>query len=469
MNLGLALIARDEEQNLPHLLASVEGVFDQVVLLDTGSTDKTIDIFVEWAKRQPGMLYKVGRFQWIQDFAAARNEADAMLDTEWRVWADCDDEIKNAGVLRQLAEQAPPELSAYVMGYNYAQTPEGINLCYLHRERLVRAGKGFWRGRVHEAQEIDGAVQFVSPELVEWVHRKGLHAAHEEPSPRNLEILLKWLEDEPENTRVLAYLGTESAVRGKHEDACAYYERYLQVNPDWEEEQAQVCRKYAASLNALGRINEARDKAFRAMILCPNWPDSYLTLAEWSAQKGQFTQAAQWADRVLELGRPQTLLIINPRDYDFLPRKYKAIALGAAEQWDEAVAVGREALAMFPDEDLFTLVNGWRLQSKREHTAATYAMCANQLIAHDEQLKALTLLEECVPYFATDHPSIVGLRSMLRDRLSWVHRDESFAEHYTFGGSKPEDFHTDERADEVAQILPRVDFLLRGLKEQIAA
>lgn len=77
---GLALIAKDEEEALPGLLASVEGAFDQVALLDTGSTDRTVEVFEEWSAaekvRQPGFISTLGHFEWCDDFAAARNAAD---------------------------------------------------------------------------------------------------------------------------------------------------------------------------------------------------------------------------------------------------------------------------------------------------------------------------------------------------------------------------------------------------------
>ena len=50
MSVGLAIIARDEAANLPWLLDSVRGAFDQVVLCDTGSTDATVEIFEQWAR-----------------------------------------------------------------------------------------------------------------------------------------------------------------------------------------------------------------------------------------------------------------------------------------------------------------------------------------------------------------------------------------------------------------------------------
>src|SRR5689334_8479307 len=106
--IGLALIAKNEEATLPRLLASVEGAFDQVVLCDTGSTDRTVKVFGDWCKRQTGVRWRVVRHKWTDDFAAARNKSYKSLTSDWCCWADCDDEIIGANRLREAARSAAP-------------------------------------------------------------------------------------------------------------------------------------------------------------------------------------------------------------------------------------------------------------------------------------------------------------------------------------------------------------------------
>lgn len=471
VTLGLALIARNEETSLPRLLDSIKGSFDQVVLVDTGSKDKTVEVFGQWCQeeceRNPQFSFKAAPFEWIDDFAAARNFAHSLLDTEWQVWADCDDVIVNAPNIRNLVAQAPPELTAYICDYNYAQDPNtGQCMCVLKRERIVRSGAARWDGRIHEAQAVQGTVTMVPQEQVVWVHQKPLDATERQYSnQRNLRILRKWLKEEPENTRVLAYVGTELAARGKHKQAIGYYKRYLDLNPDWHEEQAQVCRKMSASLIVLERYKEARDRAYRGMHLVPQWPDSYNTLAEFHFHIGEYEKTIWWADRVLEMGLPQTVLIINPLDYAYLPLKMKALAYIEMRDFDRALHFGKNAMALFPsDLGLQQAMAFAQQEAKREHTANTFVMACQQLIAHDEQLKAKTLIEDCVPHFATDHPSVVQIRSMLRERLLWL--DGGYADHYEHGGSKPEDFHGDEMIDPIGNAISRTGLLAYELGEQ---
>jgi glycosyltransferase involved in cell wall biosynthesis len=80
------MIVRDEEKNLSHCLESVSGVFDEVVVVDTGSSDRTVEIAQEFGAR-------VFEFTWIDDFAAARNEALAHATGDYAFWLDADDVV----------------------------------------------------------------------------------------------------------------------------------------------------------------------------------------------------------------------------------------------------------------------------------------------------------------------------------------------------------------------------------------
>ncbi len=467
--IGLALIVRDEEETLPQLLASIEGAFDQVVLVDTGSTDATEAQFKWWAIEQDLPLgYNIARFKWIDDFAAARAYADSFLKTDWTCWADADDTIRNAQNLRQLAAEAPPDLLSYICSYDYARDQHGNCACRLVRERLVRRGAGEWVGRVHESQLIAGRQQLVSPDVVEWVHNHPPDPS--DSNERNIRILEAWIEEEPDNPRVVGYLGTELLIRGELDRAGELFERYVALKTGWDEERAQIYRKLGGVRIAQGRHDEAIDAALEAVRLLPSWPDSYLTLAEAYHEKGEWAKAIQWAEEVLRRGEPQTMLIVNPLDYTVTPRMVLASALGELGHIDKALGVAEDALEIIPDHPgLRGKRQEWLATGQREATAQTVLALARQLIGHDEQVKALALLELAVPYFAIDHPEVVALRSQLRERLYPLFEPDGYAAAYVAGGEEPEQLTDDERIDEICNALPRCGFLLDGIGEQLAA
>ena len=89
VSVSLTMIVKNEEDNLPHCLASVAGLFDEIVVVDTGSTDRTKEIAL-------GFGAKVFDFAWIDDFAAARNASLARATGDYAFWLDADDVLEPA-------------------------------------------------------------------------------------------------------------------------------------------------------------------------------------------------------------------------------------------------------------------------------------------------------------------------------------------------------------------------------------
>jgi tetratricopeptide (TPR) repeat protein len=473
--LGLALIARNEETRLPNLLKSVAGCFDYAALVDTGSKDGTVEVFNAWCKAEteanPEFRGVWAPLPWADDFSAPRRKGDELLsdwaDCEFFCWADADDTINGAANLRGLAASMPADVAAFVFDYNYAQDPHGNCVCRLKRERIVRRGAhGRWEGRVHEAQLIDGGAGYQPPGACEWIH----HPEADGRAPdRNLKILRRWLRDEPRNPRVLGYVGTELMGRGQVKKAAGYFQRYLKEHTGWDEERAQIHRKLALCLISQGRLADAERQALTALTVMPSWTDSYLTLAEVCYHRHEWQKAGDWCKRVLELGCPDTLLIVNPLEYQIQPRVIMAGSLGGLGRYGGAIEIGQEIMALVPDHaEVAKTLAAWRSLHKREQVAAKAIEDAQVLVAHDEQAKALILLEQCVPVFATDHPSVVAIRSQLRERLLFVNDPELYASHYEDAPDNAPDTD-DERALAIVEQLPRAHFLLDTLRELEAA
>jgi tetratricopeptide (TPR) repeat protein len=232
---GLALIARDEERTLPRLLASCDAAFDEVVLVDTGSRDGTVECFEAWAATQPGTRCAVAQFDWVDDFGAARRFAHGLLTTDWQVWADCDDEIVGAAELRALAAEARDDLAAYSVEYDYA----GDGAYALARERLVRAGRGRWTGRVHEVQVIDGAWANVGRGRLLWRHHgdsgSDAHLGTTPRAERDLRILSEEVRADPYDGRAAFYLAQTLRDLGRTQAAIDAYARRAELG-GWEEE-----------------------------------------------------------------------------------------------------------------------------------------------------------------------------------------------------------------------------------------
>ena len=94
--LSLCTIVKNEEQSLPKCLETVRDLVDDIVILDTGSTDKTVEIAEQFGA-------KVYYFEWCNDFAIARNEALRYVEGEWVLVLDAD-EVLNPAIAPQLKQ-----------------------------------------------------------------------------------------------------------------------------------------------------------------------------------------------------------------------------------------------------------------------------------------------------------------------------------------------------------------------------
>jgi glycosyltransferase involved in cell wall biosynthesis len=220
-SLGLSLIARDEEANLPRLLASISGAFDQIALADTGSEDRTVEVFEEWAAGQDLPLgWRVGSFDWCDDFAAAREFADSLLATDWRAFADADDTLTGADELRPLVEEVTPDVGCIAFDYLGDDRQDGP------RVRLCRRGWTCWYGPAHAVPILVRPAQIVvvPPEVTAWQHHRTDRTASDE---RDRRILAGWLAAEPDNPRALGLSANDLMRRGERGRAADLLDRYL--------------------------------------------------------------------------------------------------------------------------------------------------------------------------------------------------------------------------------------------------
>ena len=87
--LSVCMIVKNEERFLGQCLASVKDIADELIVIDTGSTDRTVEI-----AREHGA--QVGYFEWCNDFAAARNASIAPATGDWILFLDADEELSSA-------------------------------------------------------------------------------------------------------------------------------------------------------------------------------------------------------------------------------------------------------------------------------------------------------------------------------------------------------------------------------------
>lgn len=198
---GLALMVHNEEHNLPNLLDCIEGAFDQIAFVDNAdpcSDDATLEIFRDWCA-DTGQPHIIDQFAWTDDYSAKRNYTQGLLTTDWICWTDADDTIHGADNLRALAAEAPSDLAAYELEYDFIYDENDELIGGHPRERLVRRHLGTWMYRVHELQRIDGPRLYADRGVAHWVHRPRTPEEIQADRERDRRIFDTWEQDEPDN------------------------------------------------------------------------------------------------------------------------------------------------------------------------------------------------------------------------------------------------------------------------------
>lgn len=143
-SITLACIMKNEAHNIPRLLKSVEGCFDEIVFTDTGSTDGSSDV-----ARSHGVT--VRDFAWVDDFSAARNASFEGVRTDYVAWLDLDDVLENPEGFLNFRNDAMGLCDYWLASYHYSSDAAGKAMCTFARERVFRVLKGYqWKYFVHE-------------------------------------------------------------------------------------------------------------------------------------------------------------------------------------------------------------------------------------------------------------------------------------------------------------------------------
>lgn len=411
--ISATLIARNEAANVERCLSSFWADCDEVVIVDTGSTDGTVRACREFAKAagQPDKL-RVGKFKWVDDFSAARNYADSLATGTWLLWGDFDDEIIGLGELRRIAEEASPDVVAFFTHYTYAQDEHGNTISELWRERLVKRGAAQWVGRLHEHKMFTyGQCIQVDPKLARWVHHRKMDASTS--SERNLRILTKWDHDEPDTPRIVQSLALEHLGANDWDSAIPTFRKYLALPDEPPDRRAQASRFLTQALLQTNQVQEAHDVAHASLAEHLGWADTYLSIAECAQTMGKPLDSYRMAKQALDIGKPESLLILNPLQYTAHPRAIMAVCAMQLGRVDEAMRLSDEVLEICPTYPLVAAnLPGWRGYVLKEQTVSAFLSTAKMLVEHGEALKARRLLD-CVPYFATDDPRVVQGRVSL--------------------------------------------------------
>lgn len=265
------MIARNEARCIARCLRSMRPWVDQMIVLDTGSTDDTVAIAQAEGAR-------VHHFEWADDFAAARNAALTLSQADWNIVIDADETLSEGGEVLKLLEQQAPDFVGRIDVRSNFRPDEGIPLqtssTWIPR---VLPGSIRYEGSIHE-QPI-----FSLPrrDLAVHLHHDGyMPEQMQAKGARNQKLLEIAAQTAPNDAYLQYQLGKEHEVHDRFEAACNAYEKALRLCP--------LNRAYRhdlviRTLFALKHANRLPDAIHLAESEMPNWQhsaDFFFTLGD---------------------------------------------------------------------------------------------------------------------------------------------------------------------------------------------
>lgn len=257
--ISICVIMKNEEKNMDNFLSAITTHFKdypyELVLVDTGSTDRTLEI----AHKYTDTIY---HFNWIGDFSAARNYSLTCAKNDWILVLDCDEYILSLepACFEQMAKQYPKAVGLLSRKNHYEMN--GTDSIYTDDvERFFNRKYFHYENIIHEqVRALDGS-SYSSVRIPLTVDHCGYAGTYEElrqKSMRNIELLEKMLEENPEDPYIYFQLGQSYNMIRDDEKACYYYGKGLEfeVEPQMQYVQMMVIG-YGYALLHLGQFEDA--------------------------------------------------------------------------------------------------------------------------------------------------------------------------------------------------------------------
>ena len=286
---SLCMIVRNEEASLPRCLSSVRDAVDEIIVVDTGSVDRTVDIALSFGAR-------VFHYEWQNDFAAARNEALRHATGEWVLVLDADEEMKKEDVekLKLLARIT----GVLGFGLPIRSLGERGNVIVNYMTRFFRNRPDIrFRRRVHEG--VEPSIREIGGRIWRLTHVEILHHGYRDPKytaekamGRNFALLFEALRENPKDPDILTYLGKSFLALGDKKKARALFEKAAKVSNGFLSK--LVAYLDLASLDLMeGKPDEALEHLFWVKEQDPYLPDVYYLLGKAYEHKKLWREAIE--------------------------------------------------------------------------------------------------------------------------------------------------------------------------------
>lgn len=351
----------------------------------------------------------ISDFEWINDFSAARNFNFSQVPKEYDfiMWQDADDGVRGLDKLHQVIEENPKvDLFAfnYLYDFNEFKQPTVVHI----KNQVIRNdGCVTWAGALHEDFHNNREVVTMFVKGIERIHLTDGNRI-EDSKHRNVEVSGAALDKDRSDPRLWWNYGNSLLGAGRFDESKEALLTFMRMSNSDEEKYVANLR-LADIMEVTGHGSEAITYAQTAIGMKPLYPDAYNKLGRIYYNRGMFQQCVDMLIQGVVKKPPYySILVYNPRDYDFHPMMLMAKALYHLSRPDQALTCLEACEKIQPGNKEVTDLMDILRESKKDFDKIVRTVKRLDKITDKKKLKvALTRLPDEVK----SHPSICVIRN----------------------------------------------------------
>jgi tetratricopeptide (TPR) repeat protein len=351
--LSVCMIVRNEEALLERAVASVRDIADEIVVVDTGSTDRTVDV-------AQGLGARVSHFAWNDDWSAARNASLRQATKDWILVFDADQTLDPGSRDEVVRLIQTDDLVGYLL-LQRSYTDEGRVSCLEHRSLRLFPNHPdiLYTGRIHEQVIGRGTAQSFRQQNADvLVHHDGYRPGTADPqakAQRDLPVLEQLIRDEPESPFHHYNLGVTNHLLGREDEAERHLRRAVGLMEGASERPPYLVNAHvtlALALAAQGKLDPAAKACQQALRVSPHSADALCTLGSVEMRRGNLGESFSAYRQAFDSRDPELADSVTDRSAS----GWKPL-LGMGEvrllegRFEEAAALLEQARAIHPTHE----------------------------------------------------------------------------------------------------------------------
>nr|WP_206154833.1 glycosyltransferase [Clostridium muellerianum] len=341
------MIVKNEEENLERCIKSIKDLVDEIIIVDTGSTDKTVEIAKSYGA-------KVYYFKWCDDFSAARNESLKYATKDWILIMDADDEfcMEDKEKFKKLIKNLNDNILYYFETLSYLGDEKSLNVNVNLNPRLFKNNFGYYySGAVHN-QLLNSDISVIGRSEPLRIYHYGYmkkNMIDKNKRERNMNILKRLIREQPDNKFNYFNLGNEYCCLNEKKKALqCYYKAYEGFDPRLGYS-SKLLEKIIIVNYELKHFNKALEFINISLHYYPSFTDLYYMMGTIYNDEDKPLLAIKSFQKCIELGAPPASLksiygVGSFRSYNEMSRIYMKL-----NDYDTAYKYCIEAIKSKPD------------------------------------------------------------------------------------------------------------------------